>query len=446
MITRGQVLRLAWPIILANAAVPLLGLADTAVIGNFGSLADLGAIAFGAVIFSFVYWGFGFLRMGTTGFTAQAAGARDEPEIRAALLRALVLAGAIGSALIVLQAPILGASLWLLDGSADVERLTAAYFGIRIWGAPATLGTFALMGTLIGLGRSRSLLAVQLLLNGLNILLDVWFAGVLGWGAAGIALGTVLAEWSSFAFAILLVTRILRGRHRDAEPFLAGARLRDRGKWRRTLTANSDIMLRTLLLVFGFTWFIRQSAQFGDATLAANHILLQLVSFSAFFLDGYAFVAESIVGEAVGARNLERFDLAVRRSTELAGGTALLLGLTLLGAGPALVELLTAIEAVRAVAMALLPFTALYVVCSFAAFQLDGIFIGATRTRAMRNAALFSTGLFLLIWWPLAAIGGNAGLWAAFVVFVCARAAALGWYYPDLRRTLAAPAPGAIGR
>lgn len=428
--------RLAWPIILANAAVPLLGLADTAVIGNFGSIADLGAIAFGAVIFSFVYWGFGFLRMGTTGFTAQAAGAADEPEVRATLQRALLLAGSLGVLLIALQTPILRGALWLLDGSQEVEALTAGDFGARIWGAPATLGTFALMGTLIGLGRSRTLLLVQLFLNGLNIVLDVWFAGVLDWGARGIALGTAIAEWSSFLFAGALVLRILRERHRDREPFFGMARVLDRHKLRRLLAANSDIMIRTLLLVFAFMWFIRQSGQFGDVALAANHILLQFVSFSAFFLDGYAFVAEAIVGESVGARDLSRFDLAVRRSTELAGGTAVVLASGIVALGGLGVAALTTLVAVRAEAAAALPLAALYVLCSFAAFQLDGIFIGATRTREMRNASLLSVAVFLLAWWPLVELAGNRGLWLAFVIYVCARAAALGLFYPALRRSV----------
>jgi MATE family multidrug resistance protein len=430
------VLRLAWPIILANAAVPLLGLVDTAVIGNFGRVTDLGAIAFGAVIFSFVYWGFGFLRMGTTGFIAQATGARDEPEVRAILGRALLLAGALGLSLIVLQWPIISTALWLLDGSSAVETTAAAYFAIRIWGAPATLGMFALMGALIGLGRTRALLLVQLLLNGLNILLDIWFAGVLGWGAEGIALGTAIAEWISFLFAAGLLLRILRARHADGRAFLSRQRLLNRARFRRMLAANSDIMIRTLLLVFGFAWFIRQSAQFGDDVLAANHILLQLVSFAAFFLDGYAFVAEAIVGESVGARDQQRFDLAVRRSTELAGVTAILLMLLILAGGTRAIALLTPVEPVRTAAAASLPLAAAYVFCSFAAFQLDGIFIGATRTRAMRDASILALTVFLLAWWPLTRLAGIQGLWLAFVLYVCARAAALGSYYPALRRSI----------
>jgi MATE family multidrug resistance protein len=431
------VLRLAWPIILANAAVPLLGLANTAIIGNYGSVADLGAIAFGAVIISFVYWGFGFLRMGTTGFTAQAAGAGDEPEVRATLGRGMLIALVLGIAVLLLQWPILHGALWLLEGSAEVEAIAAEYFCIRVWAAPATLGTYALMGTLVGLGRSRTLLLVQAVLNGSNVALDIWFAGVLGWGAAGIATGTLIAEWLSFLLAGILVLRILRERHRDADPLFHLARLLDRVRGRRLLAANSDIMIRTLLLVAGFTWFISESARFGDASLAANHLLLEFVAFSAFFLDGFAFVAEAIVGEAVGARELTRFDLAVRRSTELAGATAIVLAVLILGLGAPAVRMLTDLEPVRMAAIALLPFAALYVLCSFAAFQLDGIFIGATRTRDMRNAAILSVAAFAIAWWPLTRCGGNQGLWLAFVAYVCARAVALAWYFPGLRRAVA---------
>jgi multidrug resistance protein, MATE family len=427
---------LAWPIIVANAAVPLLGLADTAVIGNFGSIADLGAIAFGAVIFSFVYWGFGFLRMGTTGFTAQAAGSGDEVEVRATLVRALLLAGGLGVALIVLQWPIFAAALLLLDGSAEVEAIASGYLTIRIWGAPAALGLFALMGTLIGLGKSKTLLLVQVFMNGLNVLLDVWFAGFLGWGAQGIALGTAIAEWTTLLLGGALVLRILRERQRGEAALIPWASVRDRGKLRHVVAANSDIMIRTLLLVFGFTWFIRQSAQFGDDVLAANHILLQLVSFSAFFLDGYAFVVEAIVGTSVGARDLGRFDLSVRRSTELAAVTAVLLALLILLLGESAVLLLTNLEPVRDAALDHLPLAALYVLCAFAAFQLDGIFIGATRTRDMRNASIASVTVFLLLWWPLAEWAGSHGLWLAFIAYVCARAVALAALYPRLRATV----------
>lgn len=433
--SRRQVLGIAWPIILANAAVPLLGLADTAVIGNTGGISDLGAIALGALLFNFLYWGFGFLRMGTTGFTAQADGAGEEAEVRATLGRALLLAFGIGVLLIALHRPLVDLALALFGASDEVKALTRDYMLIRIWGAPAALAIFALMGTLIGLGRSGLLLKLQLVLNGLNIVLDVLFAGVFGWGVNGIALGTALAEWSTCMLALFLVLRMLRTRKDDDEPFWSRRRILDAAKLRRTLGANADIMIRTLALLFAFAWFTHQGARFGDPVLAANHILLQFVAFSAYFLDGYAFAAEVVVGRAIGARRLDVFDAAVHRSTELAAVTAVMLGVTLFAFGDFAIHALTNLAVARETASRYLPWATVYVLVSFAAFQLDGIFIGATRTRDMRNASLASLALFLLAWWLLARFG-NDGLWMAFTLYVLARALALGWHYPRLRASV----------
>ena len=435
-ITYRYLLEKAWPIILANAAVPLLGLVDTAVIGNVGTVTDLGAIAFGALIFSFVYWSFGFLRMGTTGSVAQALGAVDQTEIRAVLGRALILAVALGLMLIMMQWGIRLVALALLDGSAAVEDVTAQYFNIRIWGAPATLATFALMGVLIGLGNSRQLLLVQLFLNGLNISLDIYFAGVLDWGVEGIALGTIIAEWSTVIFAVWLIMRELNSRRELGSEFWPRSRLLDGAALKKMLAANRDIMIRTLLLVFSFGFFINQSAQFGDVALAANHILLQLISFAAFFLDGYAFVVESLVGSSLGAKRRESFDIAVKRSSILALVTAAVLALLLLLFGSSAVVVLTDIEPVQAAAQGSLFLAAIYIFFSFAAFQLDGIFIGASFTRQMRNAAILSIAVFLLAWWMLRERFGVKGLWWAMIIYVSARAYALLLFYPALRKSI----------
>ena len=435
-ISYRYLLQKAWPIILANASVPLLGLVDTAVIGNVGSITDLGAIAFGALIFSFVYWSFGFLRMGTTGFAAQASGAGDEQEVRAVLGRALLIALCLGVVLILIQWPIGLAAFSLLDGSAPVEAVAQQYFDIRIWGAPATLATFALMGLLIGLGKSRTLLIVQLFLNGLNILLDVWFAGILGWGASGIALGTVIAEWTTVLLAGWLVYRTLNERKLLTEVFWPKAKIMDLSALLKTASANLDIMLRTLILVFSFAFFINQSAKFGDTVLASNHILLQLIAFSAFFLDGYAFVVEALVGSAIGAKRSDVFDLAVWRSTVLALITAILLALVIALVGDIAVMLMTDISSVRLAANQLLPFAATYVLFSFAAFQLDGIFIGASFTRQMRDAAALSIVVYFIAWWALSDQHGIQGLWGAMIIYVVARAVALLLFYPSLRRSV----------
>ena len=435
-ISYSYLLEKAWPIILANAAAPLLGLVDTAVIGNVGSVIDLGAIAFGALIFSFVYWSFGFLRMGTTGSVAQALGAGDQSEIRAVLGRTLLLAVALGVLLIALQWPIRLVALSLLDGSAPVEAVTQQYFTIRIWGAPATLAMFALTGVLIGLGNSRQLLLVQLLLNGLNICLDIVFAGVLGWGVEGIALGTIIAEWLAVIFATRLILRELNARREPGADFWPRARLLDMAQFTKMLAANRDIMIRTLLLVFSFGFFINQSAHFGDVVLAANHILLQLISFAAFFLDGYAFVVESLVGASVGARRRDSFDMAVKRSSILALVTAAALALLLLVFGDIFVAILTDIELVQDAARNSLFLAAIYIFFSFAAFQLDGIFIGASFTRQMRNAAFLSIAVYLAAWLLLKDRFGVNGLWWAMIIYVAARADALLLYFSALRKSI----------
>ncbi len=432
--SRRQIVALAWPIVLANCATPLLGLTDTAIIGHLGAAHELGAIALGALVFSFLFWAFGFLRMGTTGFTARAAGAGDAAEERAVAARGLLLALGIGIALLVLQWPVAWIALHLFDGSVAVEDSARTYVLIRIWAAPATLAGYVITGWLIGLGRTRDVLRIQLLLNGLNAALDLLFAAALGWGVAGIALGTVLAEWLTALFALRVLWRAVQLRRGDAEPLIPWARVRDRAALRATLGANRDLMIRTVLMLCAFAWFTNTGARFGDTVLAANHVLLQLISFSAFFLDGFAFATEGLVGRAAGARRADVFDAAVRQSTQVAAVTAALIALTLFTFGDGVVGLLTSLPAVHAQATALLPWACVYVALSFAAFQLDGIFIGTSRTASMRNASLLSVAGFGLCY--LLSGGGESvqALWLSFVAFVVLRAVALAMLYPRLRR------------
>jgi MATE family multidrug resistance protein len=432
-VTRRRIVELAWPIVLANSAVPMLGLVDTAVIGNAGTVAELGAVGLGALIFSFVFWGFGFLRMGTTGFTAQAAGRGDSAEVRATFARALLLAVGLGAAILLLQLPIRWASMQILGATAEVEDLTRAYFDIRIWAAPASLGVFVVLGVLVGLGRTRTVLVTQLWMNGLNIVLDIVFAGVLGWGVEGIALGTAIAEWSTLLLGGALVVGVLREERIDHEPWWPRDRILDPAAARATLGANADIMIRTLFLLLGMGWFTNQGAIFGDRILAANHVLMQLITLSAYLLDGYAHATEIQVGRSVGAGDRDSFDRAVRLSTEMAGASALVLAGAVLLAGPWAVALLTDLEPVRQTAVSFLPWTAVYIALSFVAFQLDGIFVGATGTAAMRNASVVSCLAFIGTSLLLVPALANLGLWIAFVLFVVYRAVALGAAYPGLR-------------
>ena len=431
--SRRAILALAWPIVLANIAAPLLALTDTAIIGRIGSTADLGGLALGSLLFNLLYWTFGFLRMGTTGFVANANGRGDSAAVRAQILRAGLMALACGSALTALQLPLLAAGLAVFDASAAVEGVAAEYLSIRLWSTPASLLIVAIMGGLIGLGDSRSVLVVQVVLNGLNIVLDLSLGVGLGLGIVGVAMGTVIAEWLAAGLAVLLLRRVLAARATDDEPLLPLARLRNWAGWRAVLSANGDIMLRTLCLLLGFAWFTNRGAQFGDAVLAANHLLLQFVTFSAFFLDGFANAAESRVGAALGARRVERLDRVVRNSTQLAVATATVLAVCVALFGPLMIDALTDLQQVRDLAKNHLLWTALYVLLSVGAFQLDGIFIGASQTRAMRNASFAAVLIFLALSLLLGS-WQNLGLWLAMVGYVVARACTLLVAYPALRR------------
>lgn len=424
--------RLAFPIILANASAPLLGLADTAALGHTADAAALGGIALGALIFSFVYWGFGFLRMSTTGFTAQAVGAKDPVEVRSVLLRALALGIGIGIMLIILKQLIGWAALSLMSASEDVKALVSDYFYIRIWGAPATLATYALLGTLIGLSETKKLLMIQLFLNGINICLNLLFVLKMGWGIKGIALGTIIAEWMTFGLALWIVVRSMKLLVGPDEFFWPWQQLFVKQKFKAMLKTNSDIMIRTLALLSGFAWFANQGAKFGDVTLAANHILLQFVSLSAFFLDGYAYVVEMLTGKAIGAKDRNAFTRNLRDSSRLAAVTAVALSLLVFVFGHEAISFLTIDESVRDVATQYLPYAAFYILISFVAFQLDGVFIGATWSKEMRNASLLSVLLFIGLGLALVTWKGNQGLWLAFSVYVLVRGISLLAYMPKL--------------
>jgi len=422
---RRDVLQQAWPIILAGASVPLLGMADTAVMGHYGSIPELAALALGVLLFNFLFWGFGFLRMATTGFVAQAAGTGAPVQLLAAVLRPMLLGLLIGMGLLGLQWPLAAGFLAVMDAGPVVTGSSLEYVQARIWGAPAALALYALCGALIGLGHSRALLVVQLVLNVSNALLDVWLAGVLGLGLAGIGYGTALAEWGSCLLAICLLWRALRGGLAGAGGRAVWGVLADRAAWRRLWQANGNLMVRTLCLLAGFAWFARLGAQSGPATLAANHVLLQLVAFCAFFLDGFAHVAEARVGAAIGRGEGARLRCIVVVCSQVAAISAVLLSLAVwLGAGW-LVGVLTPLPAVVQLAPQYLPWVSLYVLLSVAAFQLDGVFIGALRTGAMRSAAVLSLLVFVPLAWLGQSLWGNHGLWAAMVVFVVARALCL---------------------
>jgi len=429
-----RVWSLAGPIIVSNLSTPLLGAVDTAVVGRLPDAAYIGGVAIGAVIFSFLFWGFGFLRMGTTGFTAQAFGAGDMEELRAWLLRPLLLALALGALLILAQAPLGLAAFTLLDASAAVEGFARDYFNVRIWSAPATLTNYAVLGWLLGTRRAKTALAVQVFLNGVNIVLDFVFVIGLGWSVAGVAAASVIAEFAAAGLGLTIVLLSLKG----APGGLEFARVFRRERLVALFRVNFDIFLRTLALIFAFSYFTARGAEMGDVPLAANAILMNLQTFMAYGLDGFAHAAEILTGGAVGAGSAAAFRQAVRVSTVWAFGTAAGVALAYALAGPVIVALFTVVEEVRAAALAYLPWMIASPLVSVWSFQFDGIFIGATRTGAMRNAMAVSLAIFLGACWLLVPVLGNHGLWLAFMLFMVARAVSLGAAYPRLVKSLAA--------
>lgn len=440
-LTNRDVLAVAVPIILSNVTTPLIGVVDTAVLGQLGDPHYIGAVAVGAMIFSMLFWGFGFLRMGTTGLTAQAEGAGDGTEVVASLTRALLIAGVAGLCLIALQGPIARAAFWLVEGSAAVEGGAQEYLSIRIWSAPAALANYAILGWFIGLGKAGTAFKLQLILNGANAALDALFVMGLGMTVDGVAIGTLIAECLTVAAGLWLVHGELR--RRGLAPDLS--RVLDRAGLGRAITVNRDIMIRTLCLIFAFCWFTAQSAAGGDLTLAANAVLLNFLHVSAYFLDGFAFAAESLVGKAVGARDRTRFRDAARRSSAWAVLLAALTSLAFWFGGGLAIDGLTVNPEVRLDARDYLIWAALAPILGVACFQLDGIFIGATRTADMRDMMIVSLVVYLAAWWGLTAAFGNHGLWASILVFFIVRAITLGMRFPALRRDLfGAPAiPGA---
>lgn len=426
-LTNRRVLKIAIPIVLSNATVPILGAVDTGVVGQMGLAAPIGAVGIGAIILTAIYWVFGFLRMGTVGLTSQASGAGDRAEVTAMFTRALLIGLAAGSAIIMLQIPLLAGAFMISPASAEVEGLARTYISIRIWSAPAAIALFGITGWLIAMERTRGVLAIQLCMNGLNIGLDVLFVLRLDWGVEGVAIATFIAEWAGLALGLWLCRDILWG-----QQWRNWARVFDRLKLRRMLSVNTDILIRTLLLEAIFVSFLFWGADFGDVNLAANQILLQFLHVTAYALDGFAFAAESLVGQALGSRSRAR----LRRSALLTSGwgigisTCLALAFAV-GGGLVIDTMTTAVE-VRETARVYLPYMVLAPLAGIAAWMLDGIFIGATRTRDMRNMMVISALVYFAAALPLISLFGNHGLWIGLLISFVVRGVTLALRYPGL--------------
>ncbi|WP_322015817.1 MATE family efflux transporter [Paraburkholderia sp. J12] len=431
-----RVLTLAFPIVLANLTQPILGAVDTAVAGHLGSAADLGGVALGGLFFNFVFWGFGFLRMGTTGLVAQAFGAGDQAALRANVVRALMLAFVIGAAVLAIQLPLIRYALALIGGSAEVQHNARLYCEARIGSAPFALANYVVLGYLLGTQRVRVALAAQVFINLANVAAVLLYVYGLGWGIAGIGAATATADALGFVFGAGVLWHI---RPRGLAP-LRWSSILEPTALKRLVAINRDIFLRTMCLVGSFGWFAHLGAKQGDAILAANALLLNFQTFMAYGLDGFAHAAEALVGAAIGARDRHAFRQAVKVNLLWAALGALGFSLIYWAAGGWIIEKLTDQAAVRAAAEAFLPWAALSPLISVWGFLLDGVFIGATRTHDLMRAMAISLLAFLAASWGLVGPFGNHGLWVALLIFMAARGLTLS---PLLPRIADAIGPGA---
>jgi MATE family multidrug resistance protein len=431
-ITHSRVLKIAGPIVMSNATVPLLGAVDVAVVGQMGAAAPIGAVGVGAIVLASVYWIFGFLRMGTSGLAAQAHGSGDGAERSAVLIRALLVGAAAGVAIILGQVALVALAFRLAPASAEVESLARQYLAIRIWGAPATIAVYAVEGWLIATERTKGVFFLQIWKNGINIALDLWFVLGLGWGVPGVAAATLIAEWSGLALGLWFCrTAFAGGQWRNRRLIF------DRARLLRMASVNRDIMIRSVLLQASFTAFVFMGASFGDVTLAANQVLFQFLEITAYALDGFAFSAEALVGQSVGARAPRDVRRACLLTSQWGLGGALCLCLAFWLAGPAIIDLMATDPDVRATARLYLPWIALAPVVSLASWMFDGIFIGATLTREMRNTMIVSVALYALALWLLPQALGNHGLWASVIVLNTARGLSMALFYPRAERAAA---------
>lgn len=435
-----RVLLLAVPIILANLTQPILGAVDTAVAGHLGSAADLGGVALGGLFFNFMFWSFGFLRMGTTGLVAQAFGAGDRNALRADTVRALLIAVAIGCVILVAQTPLIRYAIELIGGSDAVRQNARTYCHARILSAPFALANYVVLGYLFGAQRARIALLSQLLINAVNVVAVLAYVYAFGWGLAGIGAATATADVVGFAFGMVVLWR-LRPR---GLPALTWRTLADAIALKKRFVMNRDIFVRTVLLLSSFGWFAHVGARQGDAILAANALLLNFQTFMAYGLDGFAHAAEALVGAAIGSRDRYAFREAVKVNLIWSTVGALGFAWAYACAGTCIVDALTDQPAVRAAARSFLPWVTLLPLASVGGFLLDGVFIGATRTRELMQTMAISLALFFGASWALVNRFGNHGLWLSLLIFMAARGLTLWLLLPRVAadiRAASAPRP-----
>lgn len=428
-ITHRRVLKIAVPILLANITVPILGAVDTGVVGQIPEATPIAAVGVGAVVISAVYWIFGFLRMGTAGLTAQARGEGNTAEVAALLTRSLMIGLAGGLALIALQALIWRGAFAVSPAGPEVEDLARSYMQIRIWSAPAAIAIFGINGWLIAQERTRDVLILQVWMNGVNVALDLWFVLGLGWGVGGVAFATFLAEWSGLAMGLWLCRAAFR-----VPDWRDRARVFDRVKLKRMAVVNTDILIRSLFLQAIFVSFLLLGGRFGAVTLAANQVLLQFLHVMAYALDGFAFAAEALVGQALGARAVGQLRRAAVLTSLWGLICNLLFSLGFALAGATIIDIMAKDAEVQDAARSYLPWMVAAPLVGLPCYMLDGIFIGATRTGDMRNMMALSAAIYVAAVYPLMGLIGNHGLWLALLVSFVARGVTLGLRYPALER------------
>jgi MATE family multidrug resistance protein len=428
------IVAIAFPAILANSSAPLVGLVDTWAIGHLPDPAFLAAIGLGSVIFNFLLWAFGFLRMGTTGIIAQAKGKGDTDAIGSGIWRSIAIALLLGTLLLLLQDLILLAALRALAPPVSVHALTAEYFHIRIWATPAALLIYAVSGVLFGLARTRAVLFQQLVLNITNAALNVFFVVVLGLGVAGVAWGTLIAQWLAAAVGIWLLARIL-GVH-----VLSGGLKRaatwQLARFRELVAINGFIFVRTILLMTALSLIMRVAGGMGEMEMAASHVLTQYMLLIALGLDGFAHATEALAGAAWGHGKAAEFRRWVKLTGVWAFIASLAYSILFWLAGSSVTALLTDIEAVRQSVESLMPLVIALPVVAVACYQFDGVYIAATAGSAMMVTMAIAFVVYIAMLGPATRHWGLEGLWLAVLVFMAARGIAQAVWYPRLESRL----------
>lgn len=444
-VTFGRVIAIAAPIAVSNATVPLQGAIDTAIIGNIGAVAPLAAVGLGAEVMSLAFAGLNFLQIGTSGLSAQALGRRDAHGVVAVLARSLLIALCIALLLILLKPLIRIGGLALFEEDPATNLLAGRYIDIRLWGAPAELANMALLGWFAGQETTRRLFQHQIFLATANIGLNILFVIGFDWGVAGVAAGTAVASYLGLGYGLWLA----RGRTRQLAPAGAAsdpalprrAEILDRAALGRLFQLSGNIFVRTMLLVGAFAWMARLGTLINDATLAANVVLYQFFIISAYALDGFAIASETLVGQTVGARDRAQLVRTIRITTLSSGVMALGVSLLFWALSGPIIDLLTTNDAVRALARDFALWAAFIPLIGFLSFQLDGVFVGATRSREMRDGMIISTGVYLPLSWLLMREFGNDGIWAAIWIWLGLRALTLAAYLPRVLRLAEAEPP-----